>query len=166
MTTLCSFCSQSGCADGEEALAGLVQATNGDLYGTTASGGANNGGTVFKITPSGTLTTLYSFTCPGVFGDCADGQVAGPSGLVQATDGDFYGTTSYGGENDACPLGLRHDLQDDSRWHFDNAIQFLFPERVRVRRPTPLRGACPGHRWGPLRDSRLRGGRRTRTPDG
>src|ERR1019366_6409934 len=47
--------------DGASPTAGLVQATNGYLYGTTALGGANDYGTVFKITPSGTLTTLHSF---------------------------------------------------------------------------------------------------------
>jgi len=47
--------------DGDQPYAGLVQATNGNLYGTTRYGGAHNDGTVFKITPSGTLTTLYSF---------------------------------------------------------------------------------------------------------
>src|ERR1039458_1396452 len=59
LTTLYSFCSQSGCPAGSDPIAGLVQATNGDLYGTTAKGGANGGGTVFKIPPGGTLTTLY-----------------------------------------------------------------------------------------------------------
>ena len=64
--------------------AGLAQATNGDLYGTTSGGGAKgNYGTVFKITPSGTLTTLYSFCSQS---GCTDG--AGPNtGLVQATNG-------------------------------------------------------------------------------
>ena len=41
--------------------AGLVQGSDGNFYGTTIAGGANSEGTVFKITPSGTLTTLYSF---------------------------------------------------------------------------------------------------------
>ncbi len=73
--------------------AGLVQATNRDSYATTAGGGANGGGTVFRITPSGTLTTLYSFCSQS---GCTDG--AGPyAGLVQATNGDLYGTTWYGG---------------------------------------------------------------------
>ena len=58
LTTLHSF---SG-ADGAVPIAGLVQASDGNFYGTTAFGGTNSsGGTVFKITPSGTLTTLYSF---------------------------------------------------------------------------------------------------------
>jgi uncharacterized repeat protein (TIGR03803 family) len=48
----------------------LVQATNGDLYGATGGGGADGVGTIFKITPTGTLTTLYSFCSQS---SCADG---------------------------------------------------------------------------------------------
>ena len=93
-TLLYNFCSQPNCTDGFYPLTTLVQGTDGNLYGTTAFGGAGHYcgispggcGTVFKITPTGTLTTLYSF-CPG--GDpCPDG--AFPNGLVQATDGNFY----------------------------------------------------------------------------
>ena len=91
LTTLYNFCSQSACADGNEPLPALVQASNGDFYGTTYEGGANNYGTVFKITPSGTITTLHSF-------DLTDG--ANPySGLVQATDGNLYGTTNTSTED-------------------------------------------------------------------
>src|SRR5580658_5954065 len=57
LTTLHSF---DG-ADGQNPEGGLVQATNGDLYGTTLAGGANGQGTVFKITTTGTLTTLHGF---------------------------------------------------------------------------------------------------------
>jgi uncharacterized repeat protein (TIGR03803 family) len=93
LTTLYSFCSQNGCTDGDSAEAGLVEANNGEFYGTTSGGGANGYGTVFKITPSGKLTTLYSFCKKS---RCTDG--ANPeAGLIQATDGDFYGTTYYGG---------------------------------------------------------------------
>ena len=60
-TTLHSFCSQSNCADGKTPWAGLIQATDGNLYGTTSAGGANLYGTIFKITTAGKLTTLYSF---------------------------------------------------------------------------------------------------------
>ena len=75
--------------DGADPWAGLVQATDGNFYGTTYQGGANGAGTVFKITAGGVLTTLHSF-------DGTDG--ADPfAGLVQATDGSFYGTTYYGG---------------------------------------------------------------------
>lgn len=92
LTTLYNFCSQSGCTDGEYPN-GLIQATDGDFYGTTFGDGANGLGTIFKITPSGTLTTLYSF-CSRM--NCTDGDQP-VAGLVQATDGNFYGTTPYGG---------------------------------------------------------------------
>jgi uncharacterized repeat protein (TIGR03803 family) len=67
----------------------LIQGTDGNLYGITSAGAANSGGTVFKITLEGTLTTLHSF-CAQAF--CADGQEP-LAGLVQASDGNFYGTT-------------------------------------------------------------------------
>ena len=94
LTTLHRFC-LSACADGKYPYAGLVQATNGELYGTTSEGGANLSGTIFKITPTGTFTTLYSFCSqPG----CPDGS-SPYGGLMQSTDGDLYGTTFYGGAN-------------------------------------------------------------------
>ncbi len=90
VTTLYSFCSKPNCTDGDTPLGSLIQAPNGEFYGTTAWGGANNGGTVFKITSTGKLTTLYSFC---TLANCADGQ--GPyAGLVRAANGNFYGTTS------------------------------------------------------------------------
>jgi len=89
LTTLYNFCSQANCTDGDAPFAGLVQATDGNFYGTTYGGGTNNDGTVFKITPTGMLTTLHSFDGP-------DG--ASPeAGLIQGTDGNFYGTTAEGG---------------------------------------------------------------------
>ncbi len=75
----------------------LIQGTDGNFYGTMAYGGSGQGcnggscGTVFKITPSGTLTTLHSF-------DKSDGGNPA-AGLIQGTDGNFYGTTQYGGAN-------------------------------------------------------------------
>lgn len=93
LTTLYRFCTQTNCSDGALPAGGLVQATDGNFYGTTAIGGATGNGTVFKITPSRTLTTLYSF-CTQVPCSGASDPVGG---LVQATDGNFYGTTYYGG---------------------------------------------------------------------
>lgn len=94
LTTLYSFCPQSGCLDGEIPQ-GLIQATDGDFYGTTYEGGAESVGTIFKITQSGALTTLYSFCSQS---NCTDG--GNPTGtLVQAADGEFYGTTGRYGEN-------------------------------------------------------------------
>jgi uncharacterized repeat protein (TIGR03803 family) len=91
LTTLYNFCSQMNCTDGGDPYAGLVQATNGDFYGTTDNGGSGSG-TVFKITAGGKLTTLHSF-------DGTDGSSPW-AGLVEGADGDFYGTTEGGGTND------------------------------------------------------------------
>jgi uncharacterized repeat protein (TIGR03803 family) len=94
LTTLYSFCSQANCTDGASPYGGLTPARDGNFYGTTFSGGANGDfGTVFKVTPGGTLTTLHSF-------DLTDGAQP-EAALVQATSGDFYGTTSGGGPNNA-----------------------------------------------------------------
>jgi uncharacterized repeat protein (TIGR03803 family) len=88
-----SFCSLASCADGENPYTSLIQATNGDLYGATYSGGASNNGTLFKVTTSGTLTTLYNFCS---LASCADGS--GPEGQL-AVDGagNIYGTANEGG---------------------------------------------------------------------
>ncbi len=102
LTTLYSFCPQYGCVDGYAPYGALVQATDGNFYGTTTGGGANERGTVFKITASGALTTLYSFCSSQPV--CADG--ADPyAGLVQGTDGVFYGTTRDGGGTSCVDCG-------------------------------------------------------------
>ena len=77
--------------DGQSPDFGLVQASDGNFYSTTGLGGSNNEGTVFRISPSGTETTLYQFGSTPI-----DGQTPS-SGLVQGSDGNFYGTTYYGG---------------------------------------------------------------------
>jgi uncharacterized repeat protein (TIGR03803 family) len=84
-STLYSF---TGGSDGASPYCTLVQGTDGNLYGTTAYGGDSNGdGTIFRITTNGTLTTLYTFT--------GGSDSANPvAGLVQANDGNFYGTAS------------------------------------------------------------------------
>ncbi|MGD0567536.1 MAG: choice-of-anchor tandem repeat GloVer-containing protein [Candidatus Sulfotelmatobacter sp.] len=99
LTTLYSFCAQTGCTDGSQPVAGLLQGTNGSFYGATATGGANGeGGTIFKITAAG-ATTLYSFCSrTNSEGYCADGS-SPDAGLVEATNGNLYGTTQYGGAN-------------------------------------------------------------------
>lgn len=79
-------------SDGAAPYAGLVQGLNGTFYGTTESGGANNLGTVFKLTATGTETVLHSFA------GGADG--ANPqAGLAQNAYYGFYGTTEGGGAN-------------------------------------------------------------------
>src|SRR5882762_6922293 len=81
----------AGGTDGAAPAAGLIQAADGNFYGTTSQGGASNAGTVFQLTPAGTLAVLYTFT-----GGSTDGA-APYAGLIQATDGNFYGTTVNGG---------------------------------------------------------------------
>jgi uncharacterized repeat protein (TIGR03803 family) len=95
LTTLHSF----QFTDGASPEAGLVQATNGELYGTTAGGTDTPNcdehfsgcGTVFQITTSGALTPIYYFICGP---DCDFGN-SPEAGLVQGTDGNLYGTTYF-----------------------------------------------------------------------
>jgi uncharacterized repeat protein (TIGR03803 family) len=89
LTTLYTFCSQTNCADGASPLGALVQAADGDFYGTTDGGGTHGWGTVFKITPEGKLTTLYNFCARQ---NCADGENPW-AGLTLGRNGNFYGTT-------------------------------------------------------------------------
>jgi len=81
-------------------LATLIQATDGNLYGTTEFGGAYGYGTLFKITPSGTLTTLHNFCNLNASPSCPDGGFP-IMGLVQATNGDLYGTTQGDADDNA-----------------------------------------------------------------
>jgi len=78
-----------GGLDGIDPEGALIQATDGNFYGTTTGGGLWGAGTAFKISPIGQFTTLANFdgTNTGVY----------PCGaLLQASDGNFYGTTLYG----------------------------------------------------------------------
>jgi uncharacterized protein (TIGR03437 family) len=90
LTTLYNF---SGGPDGSSPVAALMQASDGNLYGTTNEGGPSNigdgWGTIFKITPAGALTTVYNFCAQA---PCADGGNSWAA-LIQATDGSLYGTT-------------------------------------------------------------------------
>jgi uncharacterized repeat protein (TIGR03803 family) len=89
LTTLYAFCGQSMCSDGDHSFGGVIQASDGNFYGTTQGGGINDNGTVFQLTREGTFTTLYSF-------GGKDGS-APTAPLIQATNGDLYGTTAGGG---------------------------------------------------------------------
>jgi len=91
-TVLHSF---AGGRDGDFPYAGPVFDKKGNLYGTTGSGGANGKGIVFKVTPSGKETVLYSFCSRS---GCTDGN-GPPAGLVFDKKGNLYGTTEYGGDS-------------------------------------------------------------------
>jgi uncharacterized repeat protein (TIGR03803 family) len=91
IATLVSF--DVGGNAGKSPYAGLVQASDGSLYGTTYQGGTNGGnGTIFKLTTNGNFTSLYSFTGTNDGGNPF-------AGLVQGSDGNLYGTTFFGGTN-------------------------------------------------------------------
>ncbi|MGB8734094.1 MAG: choice-of-anchor tandem repeat GloVer-containing protein [Candidatus Sulfotelmatobacter sp.] len=96
LTTLHDFCSLPDCTDGAVPFDALVQGADGNFYGTTWAGGAANAGTIFQITPTGTLTTLYTF-CVSDYPFCGDGS--NPIKLVLGSDGNFYGTTANGAGN-------------------------------------------------------------------
>ncbi len=85
----CTSFAKTG-TDGQTPYAGLIQGSDGNFYGTTYFGGANGFGTVFKVTPSGTETVLYSFA------GGSDGEHP-YAGVIQGSDGNFYGTTYQGG---------------------------------------------------------------------
>src|SRR5262249_1373892 len=72
--------------------AGLLQATDGNFYGTTFAGGSHGSGTVYKLSLNGAFTNLYSFT--------GSNDGANPAaGLIQDSSGLLYGTTSTGGSH-------------------------------------------------------------------
>ncbi len=97
LTVLYSFDSTHG----SNVFSPLVQGSDGNFYGTTRDGGTkNNGGTIFKLTAAKRLTTLYSFNNTG---STPDG-VQPYAGLIQASDGIFYGVTARGGTNGAGTL--------------------------------------------------------------
>jgi uncharacterized repeat protein (TIGR03803 family) len=101
LTTVYDFCSGSGseCSDAQNPQVGPIQASDGNFYGTTANGGANGKGAIFQVTPQGQETVLHSFT-----GGSDGGQPL--SGLIEASDGNLYGSTTEGGTiSEACIFG-------------------------------------------------------------
>jgi uncharacterized repeat protein (TIGR03803 family) len=89
-----SFVSGNGSAP---ASISLIQASDGNFYGVTDTGGTGSNGTVFRVTPTGTYDIIYNF-CTSGGSTCSDG--ANPTGgLIQAPDGNLYGTTRTGGAN-------------------------------------------------------------------
>jgi len=96
-TLLYTFCAlgdgQGDCPDGRSPEGGVIQASDGNIYGMTYAGGTNNLGTIFRLTPDGTLTTLHSFCNPPY--TCNPNDGAGPTGqLLQASNGDLYGVST------------------------------------------------------------------------
>jgi uncharacterized repeat protein (TIGR03803 family) len=87
-TPIYNFCPQTGCLDGGYPVGGVALGFDGNLYGTTQGGGKHAAGTVFKVTPTGTLTTLWNFA-----NGTDDSVPIFP--LLQAQDGNLYGVSLY-----------------------------------------------------------------------
>ena len=83
----------TGGADGSDPYAGVIADPEGNLYGTTQSGGAANAGVVYKVDTAGHETVLYSFIYPDGFAPYA--------GVIRDSAGNLYGTTPYGGSTGA-----------------------------------------------------------------
>ena len=96
LTTLVEFTGTEGPNIGSAGNAALVQGSDGNFYGTAAFGGADDKGTVFKMTPEGVLTTLFEFGESQAEENGSRPQAA----LVQGSDGNFYGTAASGGAGD------------------------------------------------------------------
>jgi uncharacterized repeat protein (TIGR03803 family) len=147
LTTVYNFCSLTSCTDGSYPQGGVTLGFDGNFYGTTQGGGTHAAGTVFKVTPTGTLATLWNFangtddsvpsyttlqgqdgnmygvsigqyntqygaffkvSASGVFKALRDFNYANgddPNLPTQGTDGNFYGTTQFGGDP-TCKCGV------------------------------------------------------------
>jgi len=103
----------TGGVDGKYPEAGLIFDTAGNLYGTTIQGGANDGGTIFKLTPnsngSGTESVLYSFT------GGADGFEPNAD-LIFDLAGNLYGTTPWGGAQGGFGTAFKLKQNSDGSW--------------------------------------------------
>ncbi len=132
-----------GGTDGQSPYGALIKATDGNLYGVTSGAGAGSTtvGTIFRVTTSGVFSTIYSFPISGASG-------AGPqAALLQAADGNFYGTTQNGGTTGsgtvflyttglAVPRQHNYDLSgdgmDDLLWQYasNGKIAYIFMNGV------------------------------------
>jgi uncharacterized repeat protein (TIGR03803 family) len=101
LTTVLTVCPNLICPADAGPSAALLQASGGSLIGP-GPGGANGAGAIYKMTPSGTPSIIYSF-CPDT--TCHDVELGGVTGpLVQTPGGNFIGTDFYGGGGANCPF--------------------------------------------------------------
>ncbi len=115
LTTLVSFTGTTGAFLGSAPHGSLLLGSDGNFYGTTATGGISNIGTIFQLTPAGAFTTLFQF--PNV----ASGQLP-YAGLVQDAGGNFYGSTQYGGAHN---YGTMFKLSSsDGVWTLTTLVSF------------------------------------------
>jgi uncharacterized repeat protein (TIGR03803 family) len=139
--TLSVLYSFNGTSDGANPYAPPIQGTDGNWYGTTRFGGAYVGGTVYKLTPSGTFKVLYAFAQPGKPGYYPFDP------LVLGTDGNFYGTTY----NDAADFGVVFKLTPAGKY---TALHGLYPALTDGAFPiAPLIQGSDGNFYGTAYDS-------------
>jgi uncharacterized repeat protein (TIGR03803 family) len=137
------------------AVRGLIQATDGNLYGTTVGGGHTDNGTVFEITPAGTLRTLYSFCAHS---PCSLGALT-LAGVLQAPSGIFYGMTSSDGKfnNAGVAYSFSNGLEPSvsispTSGNAGPVVLVLGP----ARRASPSTANLPCSRWSQLPRSERR----------
>jgi uncharacterized repeat protein (TIGR03803 family) len=112
-----------------------MQGSDGNFYGTTRIGGVSNAGTVFRLTPSGNLTNLHLFG-----GYPSDGSHP-EAGLMQGSDGNFYGTTSMGGvSNHGTIFAITPSGSLTNLWSFTGGTDGSRPQAVPVRNNRGRRG--------------------------
>lgn len=125
LTTFYTFCLHV-CSDGLQPYSSPTLGRDGNFYGTTCNGGAYGTGTIYKITPQGKFTTIYSF------GGAAGDLFCPTAPLVQGKDGNFYGTTSqsgaynYGAVYKVTPSGtftVLHNFDNTDGYNPVNLIQ-------------------------------------------
>jgi uncharacterized repeat protein (TIGR03803 family) len=128
-----------GGTNGANPFAGLVQGTDGNLYGVTTAGGAHGKGAIFNFSPSsGTLNLLYSFT------GGADGA-APYGGLLQGTNGNFYGVTLVGGKGKA---GTIYELSGFSPFILTQPTNLAVQSGATVTQAVVAGGSAPlSYRW-------------------
>jgi uncharacterized repeat protein (TIGR03803 family) len=119
VTTVHSFA--GGAKDGAQPIGPVIVGRDGRLYGTTSAGGVNGKGTVYRIGPKGHAQVLHSFASDGIDG------TAPWSGLLQASNGRFYGTTSTGGPlpsvcNGGAGCGTVFEITRDGRYRVLHAF--------------------------------------------
>jgi uncharacterized repeat protein (TIGR03803 family) len=113
---------------GQSPCTGVIQAKNGNLYGATNQGAANNFGNIYKLTTAGVYTDLHDFNNT-TDASCGDNVGRTTVNLLQVTDGSFYGVNGINGPSGA---GSIYKLTSANVF-----TAFLFPS------PPPVDGEAP-----------------------
>lgn len=124
-----SFCAKANCADGNEPLSGLIMDVDGNLYGTTLSGGGFHNGEIYKLTHKTggwSLSVIYSFHSHGNKPATALAYSGQASGALWDEASPLFGTAGEGGSNGA---GVAYRLTiDGAVWTYEIIHSFHAPE--------------------------------------